>query len=170
MSRHLIPLVMTTLVMLAAMAAGCTAPSPQETVPALTSPVQPMVTATPAGTQATLPVTFAPTAGPQPRGDLPQIHIDGYWTYPQGRDTTTNPVPLLVHTDAFNVGMTGAREVTVSANFWYQGRMICWDSIYLGTLPAGGQVSRDSHVTCTLPSGFSGQGLDVRFENLIVTP
>jgi hypothetical protein len=118
----------------------------------------------------TLPVTFAPTTGPTVRPDLPQIHVDGYWTYPQGRDSTANPVALLVHTDAFNVGNTGAREVTVAANFWYQGRMVCWNTVYLGTLAPGGHVFRDSLVSCTLPSGFTSQDLTVRFENLVVTP
>ena len=119
---------------------------------------------------ATLPVTFAPATGPAAEADLPQIHVDGYWTYPQGRDGTANPVALLVHTDAFNVGYAGAREVTVSANFYYEGRQICWNTIYLGTLSAGGHVAKDTLVSCTLPSGLSSPDLTVRFENLVVTP
>jgi hypothetical protein len=119
---------------------------------------------------ATLPVTFATTAAIPQRNDLPQIHVDGYWTYPQGSTGTTNPVPLLVHTEAFNVGSADAREVTVAANFWYQNRMICWNTIYLGTLNAGGHVARDSMVSCTLPSPIDSQDLEVRFENLVVTP
>lgn len=119
---------------------------------------------------ATLPVTFAPTTAPTLRPDLPQIHVDGYWTYPQGREGTGNPVALLVHTDAFNVGYAGAREVTVSANFYAEGRQVCWNTVYLGTLAAGGHVARESLVHCTLPSGLSSQDLSVRFENLVVTP
>jgi hypothetical protein len=118
----------------------------------------------------TLPVTFAPAPCPTVRPGLPQIHVDGYWTYPQGREGTANPVALLVHTDAFNVGNTGAREVTVSADFYYAGRGVCWNTIYLGTLPAGGHVAKDTMVSCTLPSGLSSPDLTVRFENLVVTP
>jgi hypothetical protein len=120
---------------------------------------------------ASQPVTYAPvTSGPVITPGLPQIHVDGYWTYPQGTGSATNPVPLLVHTDAFNVGNAGAREVTVSANFYYEGRQVCWNTIYLGTLPAGGHVVKDSMVSCTLPSGLSSPDLSVRFENLVVTP
>ena len=118
---------------------------------------------------AILPVTFATTAIPEVRHDIPQIHVDGYWTFPPGTDTTTNPVPLLVHTEAFNVGSTDARVVTVSANFYYNSRMVCWNTIYLGTLSAGGHVARDSMVSCTLPSGLNSPDLSVRFENLVVT-
>jgi len=121
------------------------------------------------GIPATLPVTFAPTVNPEVRTGLPQIHVDGYWTYPPGRDTKTNPVPLLVHTDAFNVGNVSAREMTVSANFYYETRQICWNTIYLGTLEAGGHGVKDTMVSCTLPSGITGQDLTVRFENLVVT-
>lgn len=118
----------------------------------------------------TLPVTFATTMIPPGEKNLPQIHVDGYWTYPPGRSSTSNPVPLIVHTEAFNVGSAGAREVTVSANFYYAGRMICWNTLYLGTLDAGGHVSTDSEVSCSLPSSLTGSDLEIRFENLVVTP
>lgn len=118
----------------------------------------------------TLPVTFAtPAPAAVPTG-IPQIHVDGYWTYPQGRTAKENPVPLLVHTEAFNVGTADAREVTVSANFRYEGHEVCWSTIYLGTLAAGGHVSRDSLVSCTLPWPYTDAGLDVRFEDLVVRP
>jgi hypothetical protein len=117
----------------------------------------------------TLPVTFAPTASPTVRPDLPQIHVDGYWTYPPERgSTTTNPVLLLVHAEAFNVGYADAREVTVSANLYHDGRMVCWNTIYLGTLKAGGHLARDSMVSCTLPLPINSPDLTIRFENLVV--
>lgn len=119
---------------------------------------------------ATLPVTVVTTTGPKAVTAEPQIHVDGYWTFPQGTQSQTNPVLLLVHTEAFNVGSTDARVVTVSASFWYENRQVCWNTIYLGTLKAGGHVARDSMVTCTLPSGYSSSDLSVRFSNLVVTP
>jgi hypothetical protein len=161
MSRRTLALI---LLLAAIVAAGCTAPIAQPqangtvhitSVPATILPVS-----------STQPVTAAATT-PQPGG--PQIHVDGYWTYPQGRSTSTNPVPLLVHTEAFNVGTSGAREVTASADFWYQGRMVCWNTVYLGTLAAGGHVSTDTLVSCTLPSSFADPDLEVRFENVAVT-
>lgn len=119
----------------------------------------------------TLPVTFAPTTSPTVRPDIPQIHVDGYWTYPPERGTATaNPVLLAVHTEAFNVGYADAREVTVSANLYHQGRMVCWNTVYLGTLKAGGHISRDSMVSCTLPLPFNSPDLTIRFENLVVNP
>ncbi len=87
-----------------------------------------------------------------------------------GAESQTNPVPLLVHTEAFNVGSTDARVVTVSATFWYENRQVCWNTIYLGTLKAGSHVARDSMVTCTLPSPFTIVDLSVGFTNLVVTP
>jgi hypothetical protein len=125
------------------------------------------VSATLVSTNTILPVTVVTTTTPQ--GDFPQIRVDGYWTYPQGRDTTTNPVALIVHTEAFNVGTKDAREVMVSANIYNGGRMVCWNTVFLGTLTAGSHVSRDSMVTCTLPSPRSDADLVVRFGNLVVT-
>jgi hypothetical protein len=122
------------------------------------------------GLPATLPVTSATTAIPAATKALPQIHVDGYWTYPQERGSTTTPVPLIVHTEAFNTGSADAREVTASANFYYGGRMVCWNTVYLGTLAAGGHVGRDTMVSCSLPSGFSDPDLVVRFENIVVAP
>lgn len=117
----------------------------------------------------TLPVTVRTTTTPVGKSPAPQIHVDGYWTLPPGAGTA-NPVSLLLHTEAFNVGTTDAREVTVHAFFSYAGRDACWDEVELGTLRAGGHVVTDTMVSCTLPSGFSGPDLVVRYESLEVTP
>lgn len=109
---------------------------------------------------ATVPATFPSAA--------PEIHVNGYWEYPQGRVTAENPVPLVVHSEAFNIGAAGARAVSVSANFYYRDRMICWNTISLGTLAAGGHVSQDSLVTCTLPLPVSEESLELKFENIVI--
>ena len=49
------------------------------------------ISATLTGTEGARQVTFAVTANPS--DEQPQIHVDGYWLYPQGRSSTTNPVP-----------------------------------------------------------------------------
>jgi hypothetical protein len=85
-------------------------------------------------------------------------------------DSKTNPVSLLVHTEAFNVGSADAREVTVVANFYYETRLVCWNTMYLGTLQAGGHSSKDTMVSCTLPTPISSQNLAVQFDDLVVTP
>jgi hypothetical protein len=119
----------------------------------------------------TLPVIFATAGTPVAKNNIPQIHIDGYWTWPQGvSGSTTNPVSLLVHTNGFNVGYTDAREVTVSANLYYEGRQVCWNTVYLGTLKAGSHVMKETMVSCTLPSGLNSPDLNIRFENVVVTP
>lgn len=129
------------------------------------------ISVTLAGIPTTQPVTFATAVSPTAKRDLPQIRVDGYWTYPQGfSGIASTPASLLVHADAFNVGYADAREVTVSANLYYEGRQICWNTVYLGTLTAGGHVSKDTMVTCPVPSGISSPDLVVRFENIIVTP
>ncbi|AGB02716.1 PEGA domain-containing protein [Methanoregula formicica SMSP] len=112
------------------------------------------------------PVTTAVSAT-FPRA-APEIHVEGYWEYPQGRVTTENPVPLVVHTEAFNTGSAGARAVSVSANFYYRGHMACWNTLSLGTLAVGGHVSRDSLVTCTLPLPISEDSLELKFENIVI--
>jgi len=112
------------------------------------------------------PVTIAVTA--EFPHATPEIYVEGYWEYPQGRVTTENPVPLIVHTEAFNTGAAGAREVSVSANFYYQGRMACWNTLSLGTLAGGGHVSRDSIVSCTLPLPISEENLELKFENIAI--
>ena len=109
--------------------------------------------------------TVVPVALPL---EVPEIHVDGYWEYPQGRVITENPVPLVIHTEAFNTGAAGSREVTVSANIYYRGRMACWNTLYLGTLAAGGHVSRESQVSCTLPLPISEESLELKFENIAV--
>ncbi len=118
---------------------------------------------------ATLPVTVKTTATPAGKPGAPQIHVDGYWTLPAG-GSMANPVSLLLHTEAFNVGTIDAREVTVHAFFSYEGREICWDEVELGTLNAGGHVVTDTMVSCMLPSGFTAPALVVRYESLEVTP
>ncbi|MDD5141847.1 PEGA domain-containing protein [Methanoregula sp.] len=109
--------------------------------------------------------TSAPSVSPHA---APKIHVDGYWEYPEGRVTTENPVPLVVHTEAFNTGTAAAREVTVSANFYYRGRMACWNALNLGTLAAGGHVSRKSLVSCTLPLPVSEEHFELKFENIVL--
>lgn len=99
---------------------------------------------------------------------VPEIHVDGYWEYPQGRVATENPVPLVVHTEAFNTGTEGARVVSVSVNFYYRGRMACWNTISLGTLAPGGHVSRENLVSCTLPLPISEESLELKFENIAI--
>lgn len=118
-----------------------------------------------------MPVTFAPVPIPAPRRSVPEIHIDGFWTYPQGAGSSTaGPVPLIVHTEGFNVGDADAREVTVSANLYYGGHEICWKTVYLGTLKAGGHATTDSMISCPLPSNLNSGDVTIRFENVVVTP
>jgi hypothetical protein len=118
-----------------------------------------------------MPVTYATAAIPTLHRGVPEIYIDGYWTYPQGvSGNTDSPVPLLVHTEGFNVGDADAREVTVSANLYYGGHEICWKTVYLGTLKAGGHVTTDTMVFCPLTSNLNSGDLVIRFENGVVTP
>jgi hypothetical protein len=117
-----------------------------------------------------MPVTSATAAIPAAQRGFPEIHIDGYWTYSQGVRGTESPVPLLVHADSFNVGDADARIVTASANLYYGGRQICWKTVYLGTLKAGGHVATDTMVSCPLPSNLNSGDLTIRFENVVVTP
>jgi hypothetical protein len=66
-----------------------------------------------------MPVTFATVTIPTPRRGYPEIHIDGYWTFPQGISSSTeNPIPLLMQANGFNVGDADAWEVTESANLY----------------------------------------------------
>ncbi|HOX35051.1 MAG TPA: PEGA domain-containing protein [Methanoregulaceae archaeon] len=116
----------------------------------------------------TLPVTVVTTATPRAKTTVPQIHVNGYWTY-SSTTVTQNPVPLLIHTEAFNVGTTDAREVTVNAMLSYQGRNLCWDKIYLGSLKAGGHVATDTMISCNLPSTLTSSDLTVRYQNVQVT-
>ena len=117
-----------------------------------------------------MPVTFRPTTIPTVEGGVPEIHIDGYWTYLQGGSSTESLVPLLVHTESFNVGDADAREVTVSANLYYGGHEICWKTVYLGSLKAGGHVTTDTMLSCPLPSNLNSGDVTIRFENVVVTP
>lgn len=116
----------------------------------------------------TLPVTVRTTVTQKVKTTAPQIHVNGYWTYPPIAGSE-NPVPLLVHTEAFNVGTTNAREVMVDAMLSYQGRNLCWDEVYLGTLDAGGHVATDTMISCNLPSQLTSSDLVVRYQNVQVT-
>jgi hypothetical protein len=118
-----------------------------------------------------IPATFATASTPAVLPGNPDIHIEGYWTYPQGVGSSTeNPVPILIHADGFNVGDAGARIVTASANLYYSGHQVCWKSVYFGTLNAGGHVATDTMVSCPLPSNIKSGDLTIRFENVVVTP
>jgi hypothetical protein len=114
--------------------------------------------------------TNAPTITPViPKKAAPELHIDGYWTYPAVR-SFTNPEPLLVHVEGSNVGYADAREVTTSANMYLNGQQICWIKVYLGTIKAGGHVTIDTMMPCSLPSEGNTQNLDIKFENVVITP
>jgi len=118
---------------------------------------------------ATVPTT-GPTITPSvTKKDVPEIHIDGYWTYPAVR-SFTNPEPLLVHVYGSNVGYADAREVTTSANMYLNGRQICWTKVYLGTIQAGGHVTKETIMPCSLPSDANSQNLKIEFENVVITP
>ena len=101
--------------------------------------------------------------------DAPQIHVDGYWTYPAVR-SYTNPEPLIVYVYGSNVGYADAREVTTSANMYLYGKQICWTKVYLGTIKAGGHVSKEAMMYCTLSSDANSQNLEIKFENIVITP
>jgi hypothetical protein len=118
-----------------------------------------------------MPVTSATVTIPTLRPGYPDIHIEGYWTWPQGVSSSTeNPVPVLVHAHGFNVGDADARVVTASANLYYGGRQVCWKTVYFGTLKAGGHVTTETVVSCPLPSTIKSGDVTIRFENVVVTP
>jgi hypothetical protein len=115
-----------------------------------------------------------PTTGPTitpgvTKKDVPEIHVDGFWTYPAVR-SFTNPEPLLVHVYGSNVGYADAREVTTSANMYLNGRQICWTKVYLGTIKAGGHVTKETLMPCSLPADGNSLNLEILFENVIITP
>jgi hypothetical protein len=107
------------------------------------------------------------TAAMPAKKDVPQIHIDGYWTWPAIR-YKTNPEPVLVHVEGSNVGYADAREVTTSANMYFEGRQICWTSVYLGTIKAGERVTVDTMMSCSLPSDENTQDVKIAFENVVI--
>jgi hypothetical protein len=75
-----------------------------------------------------------------------------------------------VHVEGSNVGYADAREVTTSANMYLNGQQICWIKVYLGTIKAGGHVTIDTMMPCSLPSEGNTQNLDIKFENVVITP
>ena len=115
----------------------------------------------------TIPTTPLVTTTTMTKKDVPQIHIDGYWTWPAIR-SYTNPEPVLVHVEGSNVGYADAREVTASANMVFGGRQICWTKVYLGTIKAGGHVTIDTMMSCSLPSDENTQDVKIAFENVII--
>jgi hypothetical protein len=118
---------------------------------------------------ATVPTTGPTIAPAVTKKDVPEIHVDGFWTYPSVR-SFTNPEPLLVHVYGSNVGYADAREVTTSANMYLNGRQICWTKVYLGTIQAGGHVTKETIMPCSLPSDGNSQNLEILFENVVITP
>jgi len=118
---------------------------------------------------ATVPTNTPTISSAVIKKDAPEIHVDGYWTYPAVR-SFTNPEPLLVHVDGANVGYADAREVTTSANMYFEGRQICWTKVYLGTISAGGHVTKETMMSCSLPADANTQNLKIEFENVVINP
>ena len=118
---------------------------------------------------ATVPTIVPTLIATLTKKDAPEIHVDGFWTYPAVR-SFTNPEPLIVYVDGSNVGYADAREVTASANLYLEDRQICWTKVYLGTIKAGGHVTKEVMMSCSLPSDANSQNLEIRFENIVITP
>ncbi len=87
------------------------------TVPVSTSLV-PVSVSTPTTTP-----TIKPTVA---KKDTPELHVDGYWTYPAVR-SFSNPIVLFVHAEGANVGTADARVVTSSANLYYNEQQTLLD-------------------------------------------
>ncbi|MCJ7742019.1 MAG: PEGA domain-containing protein [Methanoregula sp.] len=121
----------------------------------------------PVGT--TVPTIVPTIIATMTKKDVPDIHVDGFWTYPAVR-SFTNPEPLLVNVYASNVGYADAREVTTSANMYLYGKQICWTKVYLGTIKAGGHVTKEAMMYCSIPSDGNSQNLEIKFENIVITP
>ena len=115
----------------------------------------------------TIPTTPLVISTTMTKKDVPQIHIDGYWTWPAIRSYTT-PEPVLVHVEGSNVGYADARDVTASANMYFGGRQICWTKVYLGTIKAGGHVTIDTMMSCSLTSDENTQDVKIAFENVVI--
>jgi hypothetical protein len=114
--------------------------------------------------------TPAPTIKPAvAKKDAPELHVDGYWTYPAVR-SYSNPIVLFVHAEGANVGTADARVVTSSANLYYNEQQLCWTKIYFGTIKAGGHATKDTMMSCNLPAGVDDHDIVIRFENIVVTP
>ena len=87
------------------------------TVPVSTSLV-PVAVSTP---------TTTPTIKPAvAKKESPELHVDGYWTYPAVR-SYSNPIVLFVHAEGANVGTADARVVTSSANLYYNEQQTLLD-------------------------------------------
>lgn len=117
------------------------------------------------GTVPTIVPTIIATLA---KKDVPDIHIDGFWTYPAVR-SFTNPEPLIVNVYGSNVGYADAQEVTTSANMYLNGKQICWTKVYLGTIKAGGHVDKEAMMYCSIPSDGNSQNLEIKFENIQIT-
>ena len=114
--------------------------------------------------------TTAPTIKPAvAKKESPELHVDGYWTYPAVR-SYSNPIVLFVHAEGANVGTADARVVTSSANLYYNEQQLCWTKIYFGTIKAGGHATKDTMMSCTLPAGADDHDIVIKFENVVVTP
>ena len=114
--------------------------------------------------------TPAPTIKPAvTKKESPEIHVDGYWTYPAVR-SFSNPIVLFVHAEGANVGTADARVVTSSANLYYNEQRLCWTKIYFGTIKAGGHATKDTMMSCNLPAGADDHDIVIKFENIVVTP
>lgn len=110
-------------------------------------------------------------------GALPDIIVNGYWTYPPGKEKSTyqnegkyspDPVPLIVYIGAANDGTGDAQKVTASANIYNEGRIISQTPMDFGPLAAGSRVNRIIPVNCTIPGGYVDVNLDVLVENVTV--
>jgi hypothetical protein len=117
-------------------------------------------------TAPTIVPTFTPSVT---KITTPEIHVDGFWTYPAVR-SYSNPVPLLVHAEGDNVGNGEARIVTSSANMYYNDQQLCWVKVYFGSIEAGGHATTDTVMYCSLPAGADDHDLVIKFENVVVTP
>jgi len=134
----------------------------QESTVSVSSTLVPVAVSIPATTTTGTPV-------PTTKKDAPDLHVNGYWTYPAVR-SYTNPIVLFVHAEGANVGSADARVVTSSANLYYNDQQLCWTKIYFGTIKAGGHAVSDTMMSCSLPAGADDHDFIIKFENVVVAP
>lgn len=95
--------------------------------------------------------------------DAANIIVNGYWKAEGG----TDPVPVLMHIEAVNIGRSAGINVQVEVTFLYNNQVVKSQKVYFGTINAGETVVKDQVTMINFPT-IDAKLIEMKFTKTLI--